>query len=226
VKVFIGFDPREQNAYQVASASLRKHSSISVDVRPLVLEQLRWQKVYNRPTEIRENRLHDVISNAPMSTEFALTRFAIPALTDGWALFCDCDVLFRADIAELLKLADDKYAVMVVPHAHQPTESTKMDGQKQTSYARKNWSSFVLWNCDHLKHVGQVDRLNKWPGLWLHQFKWLEDSDIGFLPAAWNVLEGEDDHKVFHMTRGTPDMPGYEAIRYAMEWRSYLPPSA
>lgn len=224
MKVFIGFDPREQKAYQVAEASIRKHSSMLLDVQPLVLEHLRWKGIYTRPTEMRDGRLYDVISQAAMSTEFALTRFAVPTLANyaGPALYIDCDVLFKGDVAELLTLLDEKYAVMVVPHAHYPTVGTKMDGQIQTSYPRKNWSSLMLFNCGHLKHAGQVDRLNRWPGLWLHQFKWLADEDIGFLPHAWNVLEGEDEVKMFHMTRGTPEMPGYEAIKYAQEWRSYL----
>ena len=55
-------------------------------------------------------------------------------------------MLFLDDPAKLFALADDQFAVMVVKHDHQPTETTKMDGQLQTVYARKNWSSVILWN--------------------------------------------------------------------------------
>ena len=66
-----------------------------------------------------------------------------------------------------------------------------MDGQLQTFYARKNWSSVILWNCSHQAHARLThDRLNHWPGRDLHAFKWLEDSEIGELPPEWNHLVG------------------------------------
>ena len=83
--------------------------------------------------------------------EFTFTRFLIPELTnfEGWAVFMDSDMILTTDIKELFEQADDKYAVMCVQHDYKVTESTKMDGQKQTIYPRKNWSSMVLWNCGH-----------------------------------------------------------------------------
>ena len=38
---------------------------------------------------------------------------------------------------------------MCAQHDYQPKESTKMDGQRQTVYPRKNWSSMMLVNCSH-----------------------------------------------------------------------------
>ncbi len=67
----------------------------------------------------------------------------------GWALFCDCDFLWLGDVAELLKFADATKALHCVQHDYRPTETTKMDGQVQTVYPRKNWSSLMLFNCDH-----------------------------------------------------------------------------
>ncbi len=229
LKVFIGFDAREVPAYQVTEHSLRKHASIPLEVQPLVLEHLRWKRLYGRPHEIREGRLWDCISDAPMATEFALTRFLVPHLAGyrGWAIFCDCDFLFRRDIAEVLELADARFAVMVCKHDHQPREALKMDGQIQTSYARKNWSSFMLVNCGHDMHAGTLDRVNRWRGLWLHQFRFLQDEDIGELPAQWNYLEGEAyapelEPAALHFTRGTPNMPGWSHVSWAEEWRRAL----
>jgi hypothetical protein len=167
LRVFIGFDPREMDGYQVTAHSLRKHSSISLEVEPLVLEQLRWKRLYRRPHEMREGRIWDCISDAPMATEFALTRFLVPHLCgyQGWAIFCDCDFLFRADVAELEEYMRPEHAVVCVHHAHKPRESVKMDGQIQLGYGRKNWSSFVLWNCAHEMHAGTLDRVNRWRGL-------------------------------------------------------------
>ncbi len=226
LRVFIGWDPREQDAYRVAARSLRRHASIRLDVQPLILEQLRAQGLYRRPTERRDGRLWDGISGAPMSTEFALTRFLVPELAGykGWALFCDGDFLFRGDVAELLEHADEDVALYCVNHYYHPRESLKMDGQAQTDYARKNWSSLMLWNCGHLMHAGQLDRVVRWPGLWLHQFRWLPDWPVlNYLPLAWNWLEGISDPKIdpkaVHFTRGTPDMPGYENAAFADAWR-------
>lgn len=229
LKVFVGFDPRERDAYLVAEHSLRRRSSKRLDVQPLVLSRLQDARLYQRPTERRDGQLWDGISDAPMATEFALTRFLVPHLAGyrGWALFCDSDFLWRDDVAELFAFADERFAVMCVPHLYVPPEGVKMEGQRQTSYTRKNWSSLVLWNCGHLAHAGQLDRVNRWPGLWLHQFRWLTDvRDIGSLPESWNWLEGISKSEIpacaVHYTRGLPSMPGYESSAYADEWREEL----
>lgn len=145
-----------------------------------------------------------------MSTEFAISRFMVPFLQQkGWALFADCDILAVGDIAELFALADDKYAVMVVKHLHDPRENLKMDGQVQTKYKRKNWSSVVLWNCEHPAHDAlTVDDIEKRKGLDLHQFFWLSDEQIGDLPVKWNWLAGVsppiNDFGIIHYTLGGP----------------------
>ena len=57
-------------------------------------------------------------------------------------------MILTTDIQELFEQADDKYAVMCVQHDYKVTESTQMDGQKQTIYPCKNWSqhgTMELW---------------------------------------------------------------------------------
>jgi hypothetical protein len=231
LRIFIGFEPRERDAYLVAAHTLRRHSSRPLEIEPLVLEHLRWKRLYNRPHSMdAAGRIWDEISRAPMSTEFALTRFLVPHLAGyrGPALFIDCDFMFRADVAELFALFDERLAVQVVQHAQPVDAAVKMDGQIQTAYPRKNWSSCVLWNCEHLAHCGQLERVNRWPGLWLQRFFWLQEEHIGALPLAWNWLEGInfatdlDAVKAVHYTRGIPSMPGYEASTFADEWRAAL----
>lgn len=161
-----------------------------------------------------------------MSTEFALTRFLVPHMAgEGWALFMDCDMLVRGNISRLFEEADPSKAVMVVKHDHKPDSDTKMDGQTQTRYARKNWSSVVLFNCDHPSNKElTVERVNSWRGLDLHQFKWLADHEIGELDVRWNYLVGtntrEDctDPAIVHFTEGLPSMPGRADCEYAKEW--------
>ena len=83
------------------------------------------------------------------STEFTFTRFLLPELADfkGWALFIDCDFIALDDVKKLFDQADNKYAIMCAQHDYTPKAGTKMDGQQQHNYPRKNWSSMMLVNC-------------------------------------------------------------------------------
>ncbi len=226
LKIFIGWDPREQRAWNVAQFSLRTQLHGAVDVRRIAMPELRARGLYARPTrETETGGYWDEISEAPMSTGHAIARFLVPYLCDyeGWALFTDGDVLFRDDVATLFALADPKYAVQVVPHYYAPVQTTKMDGQAQTSYHRKNWSSVMLFHCGHPENRAlSVELVNTVPGRDLHRFCWLDDDEIGPLPARWNVLVGhsadDDQAALVHFTEGLPDMPGYEQVPYADEW--------
>ncbi len=219
MQIFIGHDPREEQAYEVARDTLVKRTKFPLNIIPLRLEHLSMLK---RPIEMKDGKMWDPISQAPMSTEFAISRFCVPFLEDeGWALFCDCDIICWEDIRNLFELADGKYAVQVVKHEQKQSTETKMDGQIQTYYARKNWSSVVLWNCSHPANKGLTElRLNQWPGRDLHAFKWLDDSEIGELPQKWNwlidVTEGEPKREgIWHYTLGLPFF--YDEV----EWDEY-----
>jgi hypothetical protein len=219
----MGWDPREVKAYDVAEASIRRHASQGVRVAPLKLRKVK--KLLTRPIERKNGKLWCPISQAPMATEFAISRFCIPLIkSKGWHLFCDCDVLFHSDIAELFALADPKFAVMVVKHKQETGPEVKMDGQAQLYYSRKNWSSVILWNLNHpSRKKFTSEMLNTWPGRDLHAFKWLDDSEIGELPVKWNwligVTPGEPKREgVWHYTLGVPNMPGYENSPHAEEW--------
>jgi len=220
--VYIGYDPREQEAFDIAECSILRRSDDNTVVIPLKLKELRqflW-----RPIEQRDGKMWCPISQAPMSTEFAISRFTIPFLRPGgWAVFMDCDIVCRVDIKELFDMVDDKYAVMVVKHKQESGSATKMDGQIQTFYSRKNWSSMILWNCSHKANRALTTyELNTWPGRDLHAFRWLQDYEIGELPAVWNHLVGVsekiDEPKILHYTLGTPNISGYETCDFAKEW--------
>jgi len=218
VKVYVGHDERESAAYIVATRSLRRRASVPVDVTPLKSSALRLQGLLRRPVDDRGG-LFDIVSQAPQSTDFAVSRFLVPMLAQtGFALFVDCDVVFLSDVAELNHLADPRFALQVVQHHYTPRETTKMDGVQQTVYARKNWSSVILWNCGHPAHRRlSLDAVNNWPGRDLHAFGWLHDSEIGTLPAGWNWLVNVQprptDVRLAHFTLGGPwfkDWPGAE----------------
>lgn len=223
MKVYIGYDSREHDAFETAAFSLLRHASIPVEITPLKLQKLEEWGLLRRPTDLRGQR-YDIISNAPASTEFAISRFLVPFLAQtGWALFVDCDVLFRADVAELLELADPRYALMCVKHDYVPSTASKMDGQAQTVYARKNWSSVMLFNCDHPanRRLSLAD-VQERRGFDLHQFYWLNDAEIGALPAEWNWLVNVEPEplypKIAHFTLGGPFTPGWSGAAHDGLW--------
>lgn len=232
--VFIGYDHREELAYRVCVQSLLAHSSIRIALTKLDLSRLRYDGVYHRTYTVKNGQAVDDGDGRPFSTNFAFSRFLVPFLCDykGWAIFVDCDFLFTADIASLLPLLDESKAVMVVKHDYAPADGVKMTGQSQTAYPRKNWSSFIAWNCSHPSNQNaSPHNVNTRAGQWLHGFSWLRDYDIGELPKTWNWLSDVDAPldelpKAIHFTLGTPDMKGHENSPYADLWRQELTRSA
>ena len=162
--------------------------------------------------------------NPLQSTEFSFSRFLVPYLCDyqGWAVFMDNDMLVLDDIVKLWMLRDDRYAVQVVKHDHKPQENIKFLGEKQTPYAKKNWSSVILFNCEKCKALSP-EYVNATSGLELHQFKWLDDEAlIGAIPHRWNHLVGYDepspDVSLLHYTLGGPYFATTRNCEYAAEW--------
>lgn len=190
LSVYIGYDSREPVAYEVAKYSLLKRASGPVNVQPLKLDKLSGQGLLPRPLEKRDGRWWDPVSNAYASTEFSISRFlALLMQQEGYAIFMDCDMLFTGDVYDILKEADSRYAIQCVQHNYVPQEDTKMDGQVQDAYFRKNWSSFFLFNASHPANKRlHLDDINQKPGRELHRFFWLYDREIGPLQAGWNWL--------------------------------------
>jgi len=213
--IFVGYDRREDIAYHVCCHSLTSKSSIPLSITPLVQDDLRARGLYTRGID-------------PLaSTDFTYTRFFVPYLTGyrGWALFCDCDFLWMDDVSDLIKLVDDSFAVMCVHHDHRPTETSKMDGQEQTVYPRKNWSSLVLFNCGHEANaVLTPDLANRETGKYLHRFGWPDDALIDEIPERWNWLEGWNEMPgsgapaAIHYTRGGPWFDDWKDVDYADLW--------
>ena len=145
------------------------------------------------------------------STEFTYSRFLVPYLNDykGVAIFCDSDFLWRCDIDEVLGFYNEKYAVSCVQHDYTPKSDTKMDGAVQTVYPRKNWSSLMMFNCEHedIKKLS-VENVNTKEAKYLHRMEWTVDDNIGSIPLTYNWLEGDyefiDSPKVVHFTNGGP----------------------
>jgi hypothetical protein len=214
-RIFVGWDSREDIAWQVCRTSLLRNASAPIEVRALRQGRLRSEGLYRKPLD-------------PLaSTEFTYTRFLVPHVAGyrDWALFCDCDFIWLSDVMRLFALADDRYAVMCVHHDHRPTETLKMDGAVQTQYPRKNWSSMVLFNCGHPANRALTPEVvDREGGAFLHRFQWLDDALIGSVPETWNWLEGwnrkpaQGRPDVVHYTRGGPWFPNWRDVDYAAEW--------
>lgn len=231
-KIYLGYDYREDLAYKVAEHSILKHTPACYSSNPndgIELIKLKLQDLpegmLTRKCEMRGNQMWCPISGAAVGTEFTFSRFLIPHLTKGWALFLDSDIVCAADIAELFALADNKYAMMVVKHDYVPKEGIHMVDQIQTKYARKNWASVMLLNCDHPANKElTLEKINSWPGRDLHGLRWLKDEDIGALPKEWNHLVDIDPKtttpKILHYTLGGPWLNGWEPKESDNQWNT------
>jgi len=209
IRVFIGFDGNETVAYHVLAHSIMRHASVPVSITPLMLKQLPMTRKRD-PNQ---------------STEFSFSRFLVPYLCgyEGQAIFMDCDILCRADIATMQ--GTPGAAVSVVKHDYKPRPEDKFLGQKQTIYEKKNWSSVMLFNNAQCRALTPA-YVNRASGLELHQFKWIEENQIGSLDPAWNHLVDEyapnPDAKLVHFTRGGPWFAKFRFCEYAQEWRDEL----
>jgi len=210
INVFIGYDPDEAVAYSVLAYSIQARASQPVSIAPLMLSQLR--ALFTRKRDPLQ------------STEFSFSRFLTPYLSgyEGWSVFMDCDMLMLDDIANLWKLRDDRYSVMVVKHDHVPRETVKFLGRTQSKYDKKNWSSVMLFNNARCRALSP-EYVNRASGLELHQFKWLgNDGLIGTLPGRWNHLVGYNpprpDAALVHYTIGGPYFEAFRECEYSREW--------
>lgn len=215
VKVFVGYDSREDIAWQVCRHSLLRHSDENIEVIPLRQSALRELGLYTRPLD------------TGASTEFSLTRFLTPYLAAqrGWVIFCDCDFLFTTDIRNVLQGLDPAKAVYCVQHDYVPAHQVKMDGKRQATYPRKNWSSFMIFNCDHPDVRALTPAVvNSVTPAYLHRFEWVADDEaIGSLEIDWNFLEGEyamprTTPRVIHYTNGGPWFEQWQNCDYADLW--------
>jgi lipopolysaccharide biosynthesis glycosyltransferase len=224
-RIYIGWDSREDIAYQVARQSILDLATIPVEIIPLKQKDLKKQELYWRD----KDKLG--------STEFTFTRFLVPELNEfeGWALFIDCDFVAIDDVAKLFELRNECYAVMCAQHDYTPKEGEKMDGQTQTVYPRKNWSSMMLFNCAHPSNKKLTKELVNNPkidGKYLHRFSWLKDEEIGKISHEWNWLVGwykeprNGKPKFLHYTEGGPWFENYYDCEYSEEYyrveRKYL----
>ena len=211
VDVVVGFDQREAVAYHAFTQSVIEKSSIPIRFLPLNINSLNAYKETHRDG----------------SNEFIYSRFLVPYLMNfkGWAIYADGDMVCLEDIKKLWNLRDNKYAIQVVKHDYKTKIKNKYWGNKNENYPRKNWSSLILWNCEHKSHkILTPDFIQKQTGAFLHRFNWIKDSEIGDINKEWNWLameyEEKQDINLIHYTIGTPCFEEYQNSSLASYWKT------
>ena len=205
VPIFCGFDPREAAGYHVFCQSVIERSSVPVSFIPLHGPLLRFD------------------GQRDGTNAFIYSRFLVPALMgySGWAIFADAsDMVCLDDIAKLWAERENNSfnkAIAVVKHDYKTKHARKYIGTPMEAdnldYPGKNRSSLILWNCGHYANRRLTPELVKEsPGSFLHRFQWLEEQQIGELPAQWNALSMEQDisaASLVHYTLGSPGFTSY-----------------
>lgn len=212
IKWFIGYDKEAPVMAHTLAHTLQQKSSMPISFCFINRDNLKG--IFTRKRGELE------------STDFSFSRFLVPYLCGykGWAVFSDNDMIVTEDPAKLWARRDDDYAVMVAKKDHQPQGDVKFLGQTQTRYEKKNWSAVMLMNCGKCTKL-TPDAVNKESGMYLHQFKWLENERlIGDLPQGWNFLVDYDNPKetsteLLHYTEGAPCLPGYQDTVFNEEWK-------
>ena len=214
MKIFIGYDKREAIAYHVCSNSLIRHSTGPLEIVPLALNNLKT--FYGE-------------EHKDGSNDFIYSRFLVPYLCGftGTALFMDGDMVVLDDVSKLFELADPRMAVQVVKHEYKTKAEKKYLGSINENYPCKNWSSVILWNCNHFANRKLTpDNVAKMTGPQLHRFTWIEPDRIGELPIEWNWLESEypinPEAKLIHYTLGTPCWSEYSNTPMSDKWHVEL----
>ena len=141
--------------------------------------------------------------------------------------FGDRKKLVLEDIAKLLSLVskNSNKTVWCVKHKdYLPKDKTKFLREKQLPYAKKNWSSFIIFNNAKCK-ILTPKLVAKAHGLYLHQFKWTKEKLIGALPGNWNILVGEQKIpkkiNALHYTLGGPYFKKHSKCMGAKHWFKY-----
>ncbi len=245
--IYIGYDPRENLAFEALVESIIETSSVkNLNIIKLNQPSLRASGLYRRAWHTEKHssgsvQKLDTVDKKPLSTDFSFSRFLVPHLNqhEGYAIFMDCDMMLRSDIMEVFeKYSNPNHALSCVWHQYTPKEGLKMDSQIQQPYTRKNWSSFMLWNCSHPVHTNlTVDDINTKSGWWLHNFSWTTGWEqgrptqfpLGQLPEEWNWLDNHSpeyiEAKNVHFTTGGPWFDDWVPVReadkvYSKEWDS------
>lgn len=213
--IYIGYDSR--------------HSEVSKICQQSILRHLHANRHFGRPSDyecfIPEIKFLDKAKipeytreYAGQSTEFTYSRFLIPYLEDykGISIFMDDDFVWTKSVLPLFMFLhpNDAVACCKYDYDNVHTPETKFVGEKNVSYPKKLWSSFMVFNNSHedcKKLTPEV--VNTGTGKYLHQFEWT--NKVSSIPTKYIHNEGYDEEKDkasfgYHFTRGGPWVEGQD----------------
>lgn len=214
IRIFIGYDKREAVVYHACCQSIIETATEPVSFHPLA-----------------SNLLNSFDGQRDGTNAFTYSRYLVPYLCgfEGNAIFLDGDMAVNVDIQQLWELRPLE-AVSVVHHDYKTKHWRKYIGSTMESpnahYARKNWSSVMLWNCAHPANAWLTpENVAKAETSFLHRFSWLKDDDITSLPEDWNYLVGEyppASPALHHFTLGAPGLKHYADDHGSWKWHGAL----
>jgi len=170
VRIFCGADRSEVLPFAVLAWSIRRHSSLPVDIR----------SIHNDQAPLPADPRHSPY------TEFSFARFAIPALCGhaGKAIYLDSDMLVFRDIAELWNTPLDGARIAIEIGSREQADRGKHAAVMLLDCARLPWRVDDIVNGLGLRYdynaLMSIDPL-------------LEPGDMReLIPAGWNDLDRFD----------------------------------
>lgn len=241
--IFIGYDEREHEPFQVAKHTLEKHAKVPFKIHRLHHRELRESGLFNRSWTVDDKgQFVDNVDGKPFSTQFSHTRFLVPELwrnipdTDKnpLVMFVDCDFLWRSNIGKMFfdietkkQLSEGTAPVYCVQHDYKPQTTVKMDNVQQSLYNMKLWSAMMVFDMEHPDNSKLTPEVvNTETGRWLHNFGWIENQHtIGTVSENWHFVPNHSESRTksvdaIHYTEGGPWFKAYRNSKYSGLWLS------
>lgn len=239
--IFVGYDEREHEVFQVCKYTLEKNSTVPIKVHKLHHKPLRDNKMLTREWKIESNGQYtDLVDGRPFSTQFTFSRFLLPELwktindpnKSPLVMFVDCDFVYLQDIGEMFKEIENykirhgaRNALYCTQHNYNPNNQVKMDGINQSRYNKKLWAAMMVFDMEHQKNEKVTcEYVNTTSGRELMQLSWVDDlTEIGHIEEKWHFIPDHSERNTneiaaIHYTEGGPWFPNYRNCKYAHHW--------
>jgi hypothetical protein len=198
LRLFIGYDERQEVSYTVAARSALEHTSAPLQITPLKLSALK------------------VIGFTRMGlTPFTFSRFLVPYLCDFAgppAIFVDADVMWRDDPYKLISSLDIG-----------PTSKTAMLVRKEPQFERT--AVMVFSPTHHALRVLTPQFVQN--GNPFDIDSWIGSQDyVADLPSKWHHLvlydQPSPDAKLVHFTAGVPSFRELDGCEHTDEYKRHV----
>lgn len=190
IRVYVGADRSQQLAIKVLEYSIRRHTSATIEVIPMIDLEV------PSPNDPRNGQ----------RTGFSFSRFCIPKLANysGRAIYMDADMQVFKDIQELWQLPFNGKKVLVQQEVkHLDVTMTKHNAPK----ARVKQCAVMLLDCSQLNWdihaiVNDMNEGRFNYNQLMYEMCILKEEDVGYaIPFEWNSLEYFDrDTRLIHYT--------------------------